>query len=314
LKIIFAGTPEISVPVLEALQQTTHDIVMVLSQPDRPAGRGRKLTASPVKLCAQKYGLPIYQPDTLKTATAQETIKQLKPDLIIVIAYGLIIPKAVLDIPKLGCINLHVSLLPRWRGAAPIQRTILAGDTLTGVSLMQMDRGLDTGDVLTHKTLALTGDETAQSLHDALSVLSAELIIESLPNIEAQTLTHTHQDEESVTNAGKITKEEAKINWQLSAQQIERMIRAYNPWPIANTTLAEQTLKIWQAEVINELIDMPPGTILSVDKTGVDVACGVGILRLQKIQWPGGKPQLVAQAINANNCPLKEGVVLDSHE
>ena len=314
MKIIFAGTPEISVPVLEALQATDHDIVMVLTQPDRPAGRGRKLTASPVKLCAQQYNLPVYQPDSLKTATAQEAIKQLQPDLIIVIAYGLMVPQIVLDIPKLGCINLHVSLLPRWRGAAPIQRALLAGDTLTGVSLMQMDRGLDTGDVLAHAILSLQGEETAQSLHDSLSLLSADLLIKSLPALEQRSLTHTRQDEDSVTYASKITKEEAKINWQLSAQQIERMVRAYNPWPIANSIVEKQVLKIWQAEVINDLTDTAPGTILACNKKGIDIACGGGILRVQKIQWPGGKPQLVAQALNANNCPLRVGARLGSHE
>jgi methionyl-tRNA formyltransferase len=314
LKIIFAGTPEISVPVLEALQAAAHDIVMVLTQPDRLAGRGRKLTASPVKMCAQQYDLPVYQPDSLKTPTAQETLKHLQSDLIIVIAYGLIVPQYILDIPKLGCINLHVSLLPRWRGAAPIQRALLAGDTLTGVSLMQMDRGLDTGDVLAHTILPLQGEETAQSLHDSLSLLSANLLIESLPALEQRSLTPTHQDEDGVTYASKITKEEANINWQLSAQQIERMVRAYNPWPIANSIIDQQVLKIWQAEVINDLTEAPPGTILTCNKKGIDIACGGGILRVQKIQWPGGKPQLVAQALNANNCPLHVGARLGSHE
>jgi methionyl-tRNA formyltransferase len=310
MKIIFAGTPEFAVPVLKALQQTKHDIVMVLTQADKPSGRGRKITPSPVKEYALQHDLPIYQPTTLKNSESFTRLEATQADIMIVIAYGLIVPKAILELPKFGCICVHLSLLPRWRGAAPAQRALLAGDTITGVTLFKMDPGIDTGEILTHAALNIDKHETTETLYHRLGELGAQTLLEKLPALEHGEVTFQTQDEDSMTYAVKIDKEEAQINWQLSAQQIERMTRAFNPWPIAYTLLNNERLRFWRASVIKELTDAPPGMIIGVDKRGIDVACGAGILRVTELQWPGGKAQTAQQAINANNSPLKIGVIL----
>jgi len=311
LKIIFAGTPELAIPTLAALATSKHDVMLALTQPDRPAGRGCKLRASAVKIFAQEHDIPVLQVKSLKEPATIEMLGALQPDLIVVLAYGLLIPKAVLDIPKLGCINVHISLLPRWRGAAPAQRALLAGDKISGITLMQMDTGLDTGEILKHAILDIRADDTTDSLHRRLGELGAATLIDALDDIAAKRLTVRAQDEDSMTYATKIDKKEAHINWELSAQQIERMIRAFNPWPIAFTILNGMRLRLWKATVINELADTPPGTILHADKHGIDVACGAGILRIKELQWAGGKPQTAQAALNSNQNPLKTGVILD---
>lgn len=314
LKIIFAGTPDFAVPVLQTLHKTKHDIVMVLTQPDRPSGRGRKVKPSPVKEYALEHELAIYQPKTLKDPEILETLKKTNADLMIVIAYGLIVPKAILNLPKLGCLCVHLSLLPRWRGAAPAQRALLAGDTITGITLFKMDTGIDTGEILLYAALNINKHETTGTLYQRLGELGAKTLLENLPAIETNSLSVETQDEESMTYAVKINKEEANVNWQLSARQIERMIRAFNPWPIAYSTLANQRLRIWQADVIKEFTDATPGMIIGMDKHGIDVACAAGILRITQLQWPGGKQQTAQQAISANNSPLAIGVILGNNE
>jgi methionyl-tRNA formyltransferase len=315
LRILFAGTPDFAVPVLAGLANTDHEIVMVLTQPDRPSGRGRKLSPSPVKQFALEHQLEVYQPTSLKDPEVISTIQNVKPDLIIVIAYGLIVPQAILDYPKLGCICAHLSLLPRWRGAAPAQRALLAGDSITGVTIFKMDSGIDTGEILAYATLNIDKQETTGSLYPRLGELSANALLESLPAIEQQSLTLHKQDHDSMTYAVKISKSDANLNWELSAQQIERMIRAFNPWPVAYTFAKGERLRIWQADVIPELTDAPHGMIIGTDKIGVDVSCGAGILRITQLQWAGGNVQTAEQALNANSTPLIIGtILLDANE
>ena len=300
MKIIFAGTPEISVPTLTALLHSSYHVQAVLTQPDRPAGRGQQLTPSPVKTLALEHGVTVLQPTTLKDADIQAQLQQLQPDIIVVIAYGLLVPQAVLDLPRCGCVNLHVSLLPRWRGASPIQQAILAGDAMTGVSLMQMEAGLDTGPIFATRTLPIETTDTSGSLHDKLATLSAELLLEQLPHISDGTLISQPQPEVGVTYAPKITKEEAAIDWSQSAGVIARQIRAYNPWPIAYTHFGEQRVRLWQATVNHTPTTTTPGTVIAIDKTGVQIACGEGILCVEQLQWPGGK----VQAASANMVQL----------
>jgi methionyl-tRNA formyltransferase len=295
MKIVFAGTPDFSVPTLQSLLDGPHDIIAVYSQPDRPAGRGRKTTASPVKQLAMQYDVPVYQPDSFKTEAAQQALAVLQPDLMVVIAYGLILPPAVLDIPRLGCVNVHASLLPRWRGAAPIQRAILAGDTETGVCLMQMDAGLDTGGVL------------ASRLHDKLAQLGAQLLSENLAALERGELEPLQQDEALACYAGKLKKSEARIDWDMPAAAISRRIRAFNAWPVAETRYAERQLRIWDARVAPGDTDALPGTVLSADKTGIEVACGTGRLRLLELQLPGARAVTAGEFVNAH---AMEGVRL----
>lgn len=310
MKIIFAGTPELAVPTLATLNDSTHDVIMVLTQPDRPAGRGRKLKSSAVKTFAEAHNIPVCQPETLKTLTIVELLRNLKPDLMVVLAYGLIVPKTVLEIPTLGCINVHLSLLPRWRGAAPIQRAILAGDKTTGVTLMKMDTGIDTGDILKQAELPIHDHDTSATLHQRLGKLGAMTLSTSLNDITTEKLKGERQNEEQMTYAKKITKEEACINWQLSAEQIERRVRAFNSWPIAYTTLNKIRLRIWQAHACDEKSTSKPGTIIETNKDHIKVACHQGTLSITQLQWPGGNVQTVQVALNANNNPLKIGVVL----
>lgn len=301
LNIIFAGTPEFAVPTLQALINSRHKVVAVYTQPDRPAGRGQKLHASPVKLLALQYGIPVEQPKSLRDDIAQQHLKDnYNVDMMVVAAYGLILPRAVLEIPKLACINVHASLLPRWRGAAPIQRAILAGDKETGICIMQMDVGLDTGAVFSAYSCLINADDTAQSLHDRLAHIGAEALINTLDKIQAGIAIAIPQNEEHVTYANKLTKQEAAIQWDKKAIEIDRAIRAFNPWPVAYTQLGDKMIRVWQANISNEKYnENKAGTIISATKSGIDVATGDGIIRLQKIQLPGGKPLAVSDVLNA---------------
>jgi methionyl-tRNA formyltransferase len=284
LKIIFAGTPEFAAIALQALLDSPHEIIAVYTQPDRPAGRGRKLTASPVKELALKNNLPVHQPLTLRDENEQEILDNLKADVMVVAAYGLLLPRIVLDAPRYGCINIHASLLPRWRGAAPIQRAILAGDTETGVTIMQMEEGLDTGPMLLKISCPINANTTSETLHDRLAIIGATAIKAALADVNA--LKPETQNNSAASYAHKIKKEEAQINWQLPAEELARMIRAFNPWPVAFT---KDNLRIWQASASHENTSAKPGEIINASAESINVATGKGILRLEKLQFPGGK-------------------------
>lgn len=309
LSLVFAGTPEFGLPCLEALKHSSHDIKAVYTQPDRPAGRGRKLQASAVKEWALTHQIPIYQPLNFKNPEDVAALAALKPDVLIVIAYGLILPKSVLEIPRLGCVNVHASLLPRWRGASPIQQAILHGDTQSGVTLMQMDVGMDTGAMLLKVPCAITPLDTAGSLHDKLSNLSASPLLTVLDALAANTIAPETQDDNLVTYAGKILKEDARINWQQTALEIDQQIRAFNPWPIAHTVLKEDVLRIHQAQPTATDCTETPGTVLHCDKKGILVATGHKAILLEKIQFPGGKAITVADWLNASKNALPKGFV-----
>ena len=302
-KIIFAGTPEIAAGILEALIKANYNIIACLTQPDRPQGRGLKLTPSAVKVCALKHKISVLQPISLKNPEVQKQLQDLNPDLMIVMAYGLILPPAVLNIPKLGCINIHASILPRWRGAAPIQHAILAGDTTSGITIMQVDAGLDTGDILATYSCPVNNLDNAGNLHDRLAVLAQSSCIDALSKLFTGQLDAIKQDNNLATYAHKINKPDAKINWHASAVEINRAIRAYNPWPIAFTTFKQEIVRVWRAELVDSAIlksNATPGTILTVDKMGLDVATGNGILRLLDLQFPGKKTLPVAAICNSN--------------
>ncbi|MCL4316633.1 MAG: methionyl-tRNA formyltransferase [Gammaproteobacteria bacterium] len=318
LNIAFAGTPEFAATVLQALLDDKQQVCAVYTQPDRPAGRGRKLTPSAVKLLAQLHGLPVLQPSSLKNAEVQQNLRALQPDLLVVVAYGLILPRAVLEIPHLGCVNVHASLLPRWRGAAPIQRAILAGDSETGVTLMQMDEGLDTGPMLARRACPILPDDNAQTLHDRLATLGGALLVQSLPALAQGTLSATPQDDARATYAHKIEKREAQLNWRESALQLERCVRAFNPWPVAHTTWRGEMLRIWAAETLmpthmdvlvsreagsreRQNTHTTPGSVLATAKQGIDVAAGHGILRITRLQLPGGRPLSAEEFLNAHS-------------
>ncbi len=296
MRLIFAGTPEFAAAALVALHEAGHDISLVLTQADRPAGRGMKLHASAVKQTAQRLNLPLAQLQNLKTAEAQNALRAAKAELMIVAAYGLILPQAVLDIPPRGCLNIHASLLPRWRGAAPIQRAILAGDSETGITLMQMDAGLDTGAMLLQKTVSITPTDSAGSLHDKLARMGAASVIEALSQLD--TLTPKAQDSAHTTYAAKLCKAEAELDWSRPAAGLARGVRAYNPTPGARTVFDGKAIKIWAAVDTDGLGQ--PGEVLDSDEHGIVVACGQRALRLLELQIAGGK-RLSAVAFRAGH-------------
>ena len=306
LRIVFAGTPEFSVPPLLSLLDSPHEVIAVYTQPDRPAGRGRKLVAGPVKAAAQDKNIPVYQPASLRDAAAVEELRALQPDLMVVVAFGLLLPEEVLEIPGLGCVNIHASILPRWRGAAPIQRAIQAGDAESGVSIMRMDKGLDTGPVYLIKRIALAPDETGGSLHDKLSLLGAQGLMEALPGIADGGLEAREQDSSQATYAAKLDKKEARIDWYQPAQQIERQVRAFNPWPVAYTRYEHANLRIWEAHAIDGMT-AEPGTVMSATRDGVDVSTADGLLRVTRMQMPGKRAMEARDFINAQSI---QGIVL----
>jgi methionyl-tRNA formyltransferase len=298
-RIVYAGTPVFAVPALQALLESEAEVMAVFSQPDRPAGRGRKLSASPVKHLALQRGLIVEQPEAFNSS-AVNTLAGYKPDLMVVAAYGLILPPAALVLPRLGCVNIHASLLPRWRGAAPIQRAILAGDSETGVSLMQMEAGLDTGPVYVKKSIPIEAEQTAAELHDALAMLGAEMLRECLPGLLTGGLKPVSQESAAVTYAAKLEKSEAWLDWSQSALLLHRQIRAFNSWPVAQTHLQNQVVRIWRARpVVSDAVQTEPGRVIAADAGGIRVATGAGILCILELQRPGGRVLSAADFINA---------------
>lgn len=287
LRIAFAGTPEFAVPPLEALIQARYPVIGVLTQPDRPKGRGRSLAASPVKQAALRHGLPVHQPQSLKTPEGQAQLAQLAPDLVVVVAYGQILPPAALAIPRLGCINIHASLLPRWRGAAPIQRAILAGDAITGVTLMQMNAGLDTGDVLASAECPIAEGTSAAELHDQLKALGAQTLLALLPRLEAGQVQAVPQPAQGVSYAAKLDKAEARIDWSADASAIARQVCAFNPWPVAETGFGGEQLRIYTALARAASGTAAPGTVLGLQGGALVIACGRGELHVTKVQRAG---------------------------
>jgi methionyl-tRNA formyltransferase len=287
MRLVFAGTPRFAVPALDALAAAGHELAGVLTQPDRPAGRGLAAVAGPVKQAAERRGVPVLQPQTLKDAAAQARLAALAPDALVVAAYGLILPQAVLDIPRLGALNIHASLLPRWRGAAPIERALLAGDRVTGVCIMQMEAGLDTGPVLLREEVPIAEDDTAGTLHDKLATLGARLVVAALEGLAAATLRPKPQPAEGVSYAAKIGKHELRLDWTRSATELERRVRAFNPAPGAAARAGGAELKIWRAAVAAARGE--PGAVIDADATGILVACGEGALRLLELQRAGGR-------------------------
>ena len=300
LRLIFAGTPEFAVPCFEACRASGADVVAVYTQPDRPAGRGRRLTPSAVKQAALAVGIAVEQPESLKSPEAQRTLANYQPDLLIVVAYGLILARKVLATPRLGCWNVHGSLLPRWRGAAPIQRAILAGDTESGVDLMQMEAGLDTGPVLLQRRTPIAVDETGGSLHDRLSLLGADVLAEGLRRtVAGESLAATPQSEDGVTYAHKLDKAEARLDVARPAAELERQVRAFNPWPVAEAEVLDEPLRIWAAHAIDRDHGAAPGAVLGASRDGIDLACGEGVLRITALQRAGGKRISAADYLNA---------------
>ncbi len=310
LNLVFAGTPAFTCPALDALVQSKHRLLALYTQPDRPAGRGRHMQASPAKQWAEKHHIPVYQPLNFKHQAAQEELKALKPDLLVVIAYGLILPQAVLDIPRLGCINVHASLLPHWRGASPIQASLLHGDIETGITIMQLDAGMDTGPMLARATCKIPPDATASSLHDTLAQLAQMPLLETLDALAEGRAHPVEQHHEHASYAPKIIKQDAVIDWHQPAIHIERQIRAFNPWPIARTEAGEQTLRIHQAHALPQSTHAEPGSILSIDASGIHVATGEGLLRIETIQFSGGKALAVSDWLHARKKILYPGLKL----
>ncbi len=311
LRIVFAGTPDFAARHLAALLSSEHEVIAVYTQPDRPAGRGKKLTASPVKNIALEHDIAVYQPENFKSDEAKQQLADLNADLMVVVAYGLLLPKVVLDTPKLGCINVHGSILPRWRGAAPIQRSIWAGDEQTGVTIMQMDVGLDTGDMLKIATLPIEATDTSASMYEKLAGLGPNALIECLNDISQGNAVATKQDDSLANYAKKLSKEEAKIDWSDDAEHIERCVRAFNPWPMSHFMAADNSIKVWQSRVADLGSDKPAGTIIQADKSGIYVATGNGVLVLEQLQIPGKKAMPVQDILNARSSWFEVGSVLD---
>lgn len=305
MKVVFMGTPDFSVPALKNIAKH-HNVAAVVTQQDRPKGRGHKMQYTPVKECAIKLGLEVYQPQRVKEAEFVEILKEINPEVIVVIAFGQILSKEILDIPKYGCINVHASLLPKYRGAAPIQWAVINGEEVTGVDTMYMGEGLDTGDVIDTKYITLDEKETGGSLFDKLSIAGGELILETLEKLEKGTATRTPQNEAEATYAGKITKELGLIDFNKSAVEIERLIRGLNPWPSAYTWLDEKTLKIWDATVVDEVIEDIPGTILEKTKSTLKVATGKGALLINELQLEGKKRMEIGAFLNGYEIKSKK--------
>ena len=308
LRIVFAGTPEFAAEHLKALLGTSHQIVAVYTQPDRPAGRGQKLMPSPVKQLALEHDIPVYQPQTLRDADAQAELANLQADLMVVVAYGLILPQVVLDTPRLGCINSHASLLPRWRGAAPIQRAIEAGDSESGVTVMQMEAGLDTGPMLLKTHTPISAEDTGGSLHDRLASLGPAAVIEAIAGLAAGTLKGEVQTDALATSAHKLNQEQAQLDWSRPAGELELLIRAFNPWPICQSSLNGAALKVHAAKLGEG--SGKPGEILAASKEGLTVACGSGALLLTRLQLPGGKALNFADLYNSRRDQFAIGTVL----
>ncbi|MEE9423571.1 MAG: methionyl-tRNA formyltransferase [Methylococcales bacterium] len=303
MRIVFAGTPEFSVPALNALVASNHQLVGVYTQPDRPSGRGRKLTASPVKCVAEQCSIPVYQPVSLRETDAIQQLRDLRPDVMVVVAYGLILPSQVLEIPTKECINIHASLLPRWRGAAPIHRAIISGDQKTGITIMRMQETLDTGPILLQRSIPIQ-QQTSAELFEQLAEIGADALMSVITTIESGTVQAQIQDESLATYAKKISKEEARLDWQQPVQVLACQVRGLNPWPVANTLLNDKILKIWQAQSVNQAIEknsgLQPGQIISDGRKQFHVVTGDGVLELLEVQLPGGKRLTAAQFLNAH--------------
>ena len=310
LRLVFAGTPEFAAAHLQALLDAGLRPLAVYTQPDRPAGRGQKLAMSAVKQLALQHDLPVCQPASLRSPEAQAELTALQPDLLLVVAYGLILPQAVLDIPRLGCINSHASLLPRWRGAAPIQRAIEAGDAETGVTVMQMEAGLDTGPMLLKTCTPISPTDTGGSLHDRLAQIGPPAVLEAIRGLAAGTLQGDPQNDALACYAHKLSKADAVIDWQRPASELERRIRAFNPWPLAHAQWQGQALKVWAAECAEG--QGQPGQVLDCSRDGLLVACGDGALRLTRLQLPGGKPLAFSDLYNARRDQFATGMRLDN--
>lgn len=314
LRVIFAGTPDFAAISLTALIKSQHQIVAVYTQPDRPAGRGRKLHASAVKEVAVEHHIPVFQPEKLNNAATLDILRGFEADVMVVAAYGLILPKRVLEIPRFGCINIHASLLPRWRGAAPIQRAIAAGDKESGITIMQMNAGLDTGDILHTASYPIANQDTGGDLHDRLAELGAEAILKTLEKLNDSSLKPIAQNNSLASYAHKLNKKDAIIHWQNSASEIERLIRAFNPWPVAFSYLQNKPLRIWRAQALTQQSDRPIGTVVKCDKHGIDISCGNGMLRLLKLQTAGSKAMDVAAFMNGHAKQLPVGSVFQSSQ
>lgn len=299
LNIVFAGTPGFAVPSLQALLDSPHHVKAVYTQPDRPAGRGRKLSPGPVKQCAIEHGLPVEQPMSLEDPDAQAKLAAYQPDIMVVVAYGMILPAAALAIPRLGCINVHASLLPRWRGAAPIQRAILAGDAETGVTIMQMAEGLDTGDMLARVSVAIGVNETAAELHDRLAPLGNRALLEVIGALAAGTAQPEVQDDALSNYAAKLSKSEAPLDWRRPARALHRQVCAFNPYPVAQAGLGGDTLRVWRSEISATHSHAKPGTVIAAGGEGIEVATGDGVLRLTEVQAAGKRRMSAADFVNA---------------